>query len=37
VVGQPDLSPQQRMAQLEANADEVFAPIASPCERLAGD
>ena len=37
VVGQPDLSPQQRMAQLEANADQVFAPLAAPCERLAGD
>ena len=36
VVGQPDLSPQQRMAELEANADEAFAPLASPCERLAG-
>ena len=36
VVGQPDLSPQQRMAQFEANADEVFMPLAGPCERLAG-
>jgi len=36
VVGQPDLTPQQRMAQLEANADQAFAPLASPCERLIG-
>ena len=36
VIGQPDLSPRQRMAQLEANADQVFAPLAAPCERLAG-
>ena len=36
VIGQPDLSAQQRMAQLEANADQVFASLAAPCERLAG-
>ena len=36
VVGQPDLSPRQRMAQLEANADQVFAPLSAPCDHLAG-
>jgi len=36
VIGQPDLSPRQRMAQLEANADEVFAAPAAACERLTG-
>jgi len=36
VLGQPDLSPRQRMAQLEANADQAFAPLATPCEQLAG-
>jgi hypothetical protein len=35
VLGQPDLSPAQRMAQLEANADEAFAPMVASCERLA--
>ncbi len=34
VLGEPDLSPRARMAQLEANADEAFAPMAAPCERL---
>jgi len=36
VVGDPDLSPRQRMAQLEANTDQAFAPLAAPCERLIG-
>ena len=36
VVGQADLSPRQRMAQLEANADQAFAALAAPCERLTG-
>jgi len=36
VIGQPDLSPRERMAQLEANADQAFAPLAAPCERITG-
>ena len=32
VIGQPGLSPAGRMAQLEANTDEAFAPLAAPCE-----
>jgi hypothetical protein len=34
VLGQPELSPAARMAQLEANTDEAFAPLAASCERL---
>jgi len=37
VIGQPELSPLERMAQLEANADQAFTPLAGPCERLIGD
>jgi len=35
VLGLPDLSPPQRMAQLEANADQAFAPLVAACERAA--
>ena len=33
VIGQRDLSPRQRMAQLEANADGAFAHLSAPCAR----
>ena len=36
VVGQTGLSPEQRMAQLEANADQALAPLATPCEHVIG-
>jgi hypothetical protein len=36
VIGQPGLTPQQRLAQMEANADQAFAPLAVPCEQLTG-
>jgi len=35
VIEQLDLSPRRRMAQLEANADEAFEPVAAPCESAA--
>jgi hypothetical protein len=36
VLGRAGLSPRQRMAELEANADQAFAPLSASCERLTG-
>ena len=35
VLGAVDLTPVQRMSQLEMNADQAFAPLSASCERLA--